>query len=81
MTGLCRYDALASEIAHLDGVVLTEELERCPGPQEYTAVLVREDDDGHSVELNTNVCHAHDVLIGLAEGYLTSRKLRTPPTP
>jgi hypothetical protein len=80
MPGLCRYDALASEIAHLDGAVLTEPLESCGEPQEYAARLAREDGDGFAVETYTNVCRAHDALISLAEGYLTSRKLRTSST-
>ena len=61
----------------LDGAVLTEELERCPAPQEFEAKLTRED-EGFGVEVFTNVCHGHDVVIRLAEGYVGSRTLLPP---
>lgn len=73
-TGLCRYDALATTLAFLDGAVLTEELPCCDGPQEFEAKLARRG-EGFDVELHTNVCHGHDVVIGLAEGYVGSRRL------
>jgi len=75
--GRCRYRALAAMLAHLDGVVLTEELPPCDRPQEFEAKVVRED-DGFDVELHTNVCLGHDVVIGLVEGYDGSRKLQPP---
>lgn len=77
MPGLCRYDALASMLAHLDGVVLTEPLAPCSEPQEHETAVVRDDGDGHTVALYTNVCHSHDVVISLAHGYKASRRLRT----
>jgi hypothetical protein len=71
----CRYDALATTLAHLDGAVLTGELPPCDEPQQFATKLTRED-EGFGVELFTNVCAGHEAVISLAHGYVTSRRLR-----